>query len=205
MARTTQFGSVSRETEERLSVFSNLLIRWNHRINLVGSTTVEEIQKRHIVDSLQLLPLAPPGARTWIDLGSGAGFPGLVCAIALQEINPVISVTLVESDQRKAAFLREAARHLSVPVTIHAKRIEQLDPDPADLISARALAPLPKLLDLASKFVHPASTLLFPKGRRAESELTEALRSWHITAELITSVTDPAATILKITDICRKS
>ncbi len=192
---------VSRETRAQLDRFSELLLRWNRKINLIGAATADDLETRHIQDSLQLLDHVPDGAATWLDLGSGAGLPGLVCAIADTRSR---AFTLVESDQRKAAFLREATRQLGLSLVIHAKRIEQLPDQTFDIITARALAPLAKLLDLSERLCHPGTILLFPKGAGAESELTDAERNWHIEAERLPSVTDPSATVLKITGIHRK-
>jgi len=133
---------VSRETRERLNTYAELLRKWQRSINLVGPKTLDDLWNRHFVDSAQLLPLIPPTARVLVDFGSGAGFPGLVLAIL-----GMAEVHLIESDQRKATFLREVARATGTPVTVHAKRIEQVTPFPADIVSARALAPLGDLLD----------------------------------------------------------
>jgi 16S rRNA (guanine527-N7)-methyltransferase len=189
---------VSCETMERLRSYADLLTHWNQRINLISSSTVVDLRSRHIADSAQLLGLAPAQAETWIDLGTGAGLPGLVIAIMAAESRPRLSLRLVESDARKAAFLAEAARVTGVSVSIEAARIESLPPAPHDVVSARALASLSRLLDLASPFVGPNTMLLFPKGARCESELTEASASWHILAERIVSRTDPAATVLRL-------
>jgi 16S rRNA (guanine527-N7)-methyltransferase len=185
-------AGVSRETRERLNTYADLLRKWQRSINLVGPRTIDDLWNRHFTDSAQLLPLIPPSARVLVDFGSGAGFPGLVLAIL-----GVSQVHLIESDQRKATFLREVARATGTPVTVHAKRIEQVAPFPADVVSARALAPLGDLLGFAAPFLHPDSLCLFPKGQMAEDELTAASRTWNINVDRIQSVTDPSATILR--------
>ena len=191
--------SVSRETSERLQAFEQLLIKWNKRINLIARKDQDTIRTRHIQDSAQLVEHLPDNARDWLDLGSGGGFPGLVVAAMTRETRPDLGFTLVESDTRKAAFLREAARALDLRVRVEAVRIEDLPPRKVDVISARALAPLPTLLALSERFCRSGTTLLFLKGRTVESELTHARQDWHITADRIPSVTDPDACILKIT------
>lgn len=196
---------VSRETMERLRTFTSLLERWNRRINLVAPATISDMWRRHIADSAQLLALAPPLTRTWADLGTGAGLPGLVIAIMARETHPHLTMRLVESDNRKAAFLAEAARAASVSVAIEAARIEALAPAQHDVVSARALAPLPRLLNLAYRFAGPHTVFLFPKGARLESELTAVSASWHSQAERIVSRTDPAATVLRLRELRPRS
>jgi 16S rRNA (guanine527-N7)-methyltransferase len=191
-------AGVSRETRERLNTYADLLRKWQRSINLVGPRTIDDLWNRHFTDSAQLLPLIPPSARVLVDFGSGAGFPGLVLAIL-----GVSQVHLIESDQRKATFLREVARATGTPVTVHAKRIEQVAPFPADVVSARALAPLGDLLGFASPFLHPNSLCLFPKGQMAEDELTAASKIWSMNVDRIQSVTDPSATILRISQVSR--
>jgi 16S rRNA (guanine527-N7)-methyltransferase len=191
-------AGVSRETRERLNTYADLLRKWQRSINLVGPRTIDDLWNRHFTDSAQLLPLIPPSARVLVDFGSGAGFPGLVLAIL-----GVSQVHLIESDQRKATFLREVARATGTPVTVHAKRIEQVAPFPADVVSARALAPLGDLLGFAAPFLHPDSLCLFPKGQMAEDELTAASRTWNINVDRIQSVTDPSATILRLSQVSR--
>jgi 16S rRNA (guanine527-N7)-methyltransferase len=191
-------AGVSRETRERLNTYAELLRKWQRSINLFGPRTLDDLWNRHFTDSAQLLPLIPPSARVLVDFGSGAGFPGLVLAIL-----GVSQVHLIESDQRKATFLREVARATGTPVTVHAKRIEQVASFPADVVSARALAPLGDLLGFAAPFLHPDSLCLFPKGQMAEDELTAASRTWNINVDRIQSVTDPSATILRLSQVSR--
>lgn len=200
-----QLFDVSRETKQRLEDYVALLGRWNHRINLVARRALNDVWSRHIADSAQLLNLAPPNAATWIDLGSGAGFPGLVVAVMAAERHPGLQVRLVESDRRKAAFLAEVIRQTSISAKVEACRIEGLPAERQDVISARALAPLEQLCSLAQRFVGPHSVLLFPKGARLESELTAAAALWHIRAERIPSRTDPAAAVLVIRELRKRS
>lgn len=185
----------------RLDIYAGLIAKWQKAINLVAPNTLPELWQRHFLDSAQILDLAPAGTTRWLDLGSGGGFPGLVIAAL-----GMASVHLVESDQRKSAFLREAARAMGLSsVTVHVKRIEALDAaqlhaamgGAPDVISARALAPLNDLIGLARPLAGPDTVYLFPKGRQAEDELTEARRYWTLpTAEMLPSRTDPAARIL---------
>ena len=196
--------SVSCETSQRIATFKSLLQKWNTRINLVSDADPDLVQKRHVEDSIQLLEHVPEGAKTWADLGSGAGFPGLICACCLPDRSP-LNVTLVESDQRKAAFLREAIRATGAPATVQNHRIENLTAQPYDIISARALAPLHNLLAYAERLSHEDTVLLFLKGRRLESELTEALTHWSMESEKIPSRTDSEGTILKIHRFSRRT
>jgi 16S rRNA (guanine527-N7)-methyltransferase len=189
---------VSRETLARLAVYGELLAKWQKAINLVGPRTLGDAWTRHFLDSAQLLPLVPADARVLVDLGSGAGFPGLVLAIL-----GVPEVHLVESDTRKAAFLREVARATAAPVTVHAERIERVAPIRADVVTARALAPLGDLLALSERFLGPSTTALFPKGQNVEQELTDARKAWRMRAETLPSLTDPDARILRLGDISR--
>ncbi len=188
---------VSRETEARLHDYVALLLRWNAKINLVAESTLDAVWQRHVLDSLQLLPLLPelPGSLT--DLGSGAGFPGLVLAATSGR-----ETHLVESDRRKCAFLLEAARTLGLTrVHIHPQRIEAATPPPAAIVTARALAPLPLLLSYAVNKLAPGGFALFPKGRTADEELTAAARHWTMHIEQFPSRTDSAASILRLSEI----
>lgn len=196
-ARALALTPVSRETEDRLVAIVALLEKWQRTINLVAPATLPVLWTRHIADSLQLVPLAGDATR-WVDLGSGGGFPGLVVAAVLAE-RPGADVTLVESDSRKAAFLREAARIAELPATVLPARIEQVALRIAkgvEIVSARALAPLPKLLDLAAPFLAQGATGLFLKGQDVDNELTEASKSWKIQAEIKGSLTDPGGHVL---------
>jgi 16S rRNA (guanine527-N7)-methyltransferase len=196
------FG-VSHETLRRLQVHVDLLRRWQTQINLIAPDTLPDIWGRHVADTLQLAPLAP-NARLWLDLGSGAGFPGLVLAAALHERGG--RVLLVESDQRKAAFLREAARHMQVTVDVQCQRIETCMkrlPVRPDAVTARALAPLSRLIDWTHSLVGNGVPGVFPKGRTAEVELTEARKSWTVEARLVPSRTDPQSKIVVIDQLTR--
>jgi 16S rRNA (guanine527-N7)-methyltransferase len=193
--------NVSRETFEKLELLERELRRWQAIKNLVGPATLDQIWDRHIVDSLQLLDLAPD-AGTWLDLGAGAGFPGLVLAIAGAERG--LRVHLVESNSRKCAFLRHIARLTGAPAKVHEARLETVVPGfvgKADVVSARALASLPMLLDWTEPLLKAGTMGLFPKGRDAEIELTEARKKWTFEAEILPSLTDPEARILRITSI----
>ncbi len=183
----------------RLRIHIDLLTRWNTRINLVSRHELPLVWSRHVEDCLQLLPLMPSDCGdAAIDLGSGAGFPGLVLAIASGR-----HFHLVESDRRKAAFLREAARETAAPVTVHDNRIDTLRLAPAPLLTARALAPLDALLQWAAPLIAAGGTCLFPKGKTAEDELTVAARRWHMGVTRVTSRTDPAGSILIIREVRR--
>jgi 16S rRNA (guanine527-N7)-methyltransferase len=192
---------VSRETKEKLGLLESELRRWQAIKNLVGPGTLDHIWDRHIVDSLQLLKLAPT-AKTWLDLGSGAGFPGLVLAIAGYERG--LQVDLVESNSRKCAFLRHIARLTGARAKVHEARLETVIPGfvgKTDIVSARALASLAKLVEWTEPLLKTGTTGLFPKGRDAESELTEARESWTFDLEILPSRTDADARILRITSI----
>lgn len=187
---------VSRETLDRLELYAATLRRWAPAINLVARGTLDDLWRRHFLDSLQLLPLiaqtfaTPPRI---LDLGSGAGFPGLVLAIA-----GAGSVHLVEADRKKATFLREVARQTEVTVTLHNCRIEALEPQHADLVTARALAPAERLLDWAAPHLRREGVCLFHKGREAQAELTRLPRAVQDRSELLPSLSDPEARILRI-------
>jgi 16S rRNA (guanine527-N7)-methyltransferase len=189
---------VSRETYERLAQYVKLLREWNAHVNLVSRLSLEDAWRRHVLDSAQLLPLIPGKGRVLIDLGSGAGFPGLVLAIL-----GVPEVHLIESDARKCAFLRETARVTETQVAIHDCRIEAMAPLAADVVTARALAPLNDLLDLASPFLQPHTMCVFLKGRTAAEELRDARRRWQMKASIVPSRTDPDASILIIQQVGR--
>jgi 16S rRNA (guanine527-N7)-methyltransferase len=191
---------VSRETTAQLENFLSLLLRWNARINLVAERDAETLRARHIADSLQLLPLLPPGEGVAADLGTGGGFPGLVLAIA----DTARPWHLVESDRRKAAFLTAASAELGLRhVTVHAARIEALALPPLALLTARALAPLTVLLGHAARMLAPGGVAVFPKGRTAAAELTAANADWTMDTECFESRTEPGATILRMTGIRR--
>jgi 16S rRNA (guanine527-N7)-methyltransferase len=188
--RALVLGPVSRETEARLDRFVTLLTAWQKTTNLVSPATLPQIWTRHVADSLQLFALGQ-GAKIWVDLGSGGGFPGIPLACLLTEI-PGTHMHLVESNQKKAAFLREAARTLRVPVSVHAQRIERFAESfagTADIVTARALAPLAELLSEAYPLLKAGTKFLFPKGQDVGVELTEATKYWTIGSELVPSKT----------------
>ncbi|HEY7666372.1 MAG TPA: 16S rRNA (guanine(527)-N(7))-methyltransferase RsmG [Xanthobacteraceae bacterium] len=202
-ARALALTPVSRETAARLDRFVELLLTWQGRINLVAPSTVSHLWTRHVADSLQLLALAPR-ARHWIDLGAGAGFPGLMIAIALAD-EPGAAVDLVESNTKKAAFLREAQRLTGAPARVHLQRIEDFAASfkgHAGVVTARAVAPLKSLLYQSFPLLGKSgATGLFPKGQRAELELEDAaalMKSANMTATLVPSRTDPAGRIVVI-------
>jgi 16S rRNA (guanine527-N7)-methyltransferase len=190
---------VSRETEKRLDQFVELLLRWQRTTQLVASSTLSQLWTRHIADSLQLLDLAPV-ARVWVDLGSGAGFPGLVIACALAETAGA-RVHLVESNAKKAAFLREAVRLTKAPAVVHHIRIEKFVESfdqPVDIVTARALAPLKLLLDQSVALLDKGAQGIFPKGQDVEAELTEASKYWNMDATLVPSRTDSKGRIVVV-------
>lgn len=190
--------NVSRETEERLRAFAALVAKWNPTINLISRKTIHEIWDRHIIDSAQLYPLAPSGFKTWVDLGSGGGFPGIVMACIGAEHQPDASFVLIESDQRKSTFLRTAARELSLNVTVIADRIEAVPAQNADVVSARALADLDLLLSFISFQMGSHGMAIVHKGRQAEREIADASLNWSFDLEDHPSITDPDARLLSI-------
>ncbi len=188
-----QATGVSRETLDRLQIYADLLRRWQARVNLVGRGTLDDMWRRHFLDSAQLAPLIPPDTRCLVDLGSGAGFPGLVLSIL-----GIAGVHLIESDQKKCAFLREVSRQTGADARIVDRRIETVAGLSADVVTARALAPLGRLLELARPFVRPDTVLLFPKGQDVGTELTEATKHSIVAVERVQSLTSPDGTILRI-------
>jgi 16S rRNA (guanine527-N7)-methyltransferase len=204
-ARALQLIPVSRETQARLDRFVELLLQWQKTVPLIAPSTVPRLWTRHIADSLQLLPLMP-AARVWCDLGTGGGFPGFVIACALAEV-PGATVHLVESNSKKAAFLREAQRLVGVPAVIHAGRAENFvdrPPQQIEVVTARALASLKVLLDLSAPLLEAGAQGLFPKGQDVELELTEASRYWSIAATLVPSKTDPHGRIVVVKHVGRR-
>ncbi|MFG6589841.1 16S rRNA (guanine(527)-N(7))-methyltransferase RsmG [Sulfitobacter sp. 1A12157] len=192
---------VSRETFEKLEAFAELVRKWNPRINLVSKSSLGDLWTRHIVDSVQVFKLSE-GSGVWVDLGSGGGFPGIVVSILNQEERH-FDVTLVESDQRKCAFLRTAIRELKLEASVKNERIEEIKSLNADVLSARALADLTKLLGFAELHLKPEGTALFPKGQSWQREDAEARLGWTYGLESVPSQTNPEAAILKIKDIAR--
>ena len=192
---------VSRETLGKLQTYAALLGEWGSMQDLVAPSTLGDIWHRHIADSAQLLPLAPPDATKWVDLGSGAGFPGMVVAILAAD-RPDFRVTLIESSNRKCSFLREVARKTGAPVDILCMRIEELATHhtlaPAEVVTARALAPLGKLLKLAQPLLADTTVALFLKGRDAPREIEDALKQWTFQVLTTPSRTDPDGRIVDI-------
>lgn len=187
---------VSRETQARLETYVALLRAWQARLNLVGPSTLGDPWRRHVLDCGQLWRWWPPGARRLVDLGSGAGLPGLVLAII-----GAPEVHLVESDRRKATFLRAAARACAVTVTVHARRAETLRDLSAEVIVARALAPIDRLLALAKPLGTTSAVFLLLKGRGVAAELTAARRHWMMQAEMHTSLADPEGRVVILRDV----
>jgi 16S rRNA (guanine527-N7)-methyltransferase len=193
---------ISRETLERLDRFAGLLLAWQRKFNLIGASSIPVLWTRHIADSLQLLALAPKTLKStapvWADLGSGAGFPGLVIACALAGIEGAC-VHLVEVNAKKAAFLREAIRETGAPAIVHADRIEAIGASLArkvDVVTARALAPLNELFAFLAPMLENGAEALLPKGQHIESELTEATKYWNIAADIVPSKTSATGRIL---------
>lgn len=193
---------VSRETLERFQTYEKALLKWNPKINLVSKSTLEDLWERHFLDSAQVFDLAPNGTH-WADLGTGGGFPGVVVAILAAEKRPELKVTCVESDVRKATFLRTVLRETGVVGEVISERIEAIRPLEADVVSARALAPLRLLLQFAERHLKSGGVALFPKGADHEKELEEALETWSFQVDKTISQTNPEAVILKLGDIER--
>ncbi len=205
MSRKAEYGpeefrrdtGVSRETSDRLETFVALLRHWNPRINLVAKSTLPDLWRRHVLDSAQLAPLVPARAQSLIDLGSGAGFPGLVLSI----MGIVPDVHLVEADSRKTVFLREAARVTGASATVHAHRLEQLHAGTFDVIAARAFAPLDVLLDAAARFTASDTIFLLLKGKNLADELTAVRKRWRMNERIVPSRSDRNASILILAEV----
>ncbi|WP_439153682.1 16S rRNA (guanine(527)-N(7))-methyltransferase RsmG [Yoonia sp.] len=195
--------NVSRETYAELQSFAALVQKWTPRINLISKASIPALWDRHIVDSVQLYGLAPATYEKWVDIGSGGGFPGIVMAILGKVEQPAASFTLIESDQRKASFLRTAARELSLPVTVIAERIEDAPQQGADIVSARALTALSGLLPLIQRHLKPTGVALLHKGQRYQAEVAEARQSWGFDLADYPSITDPDARLLTLKRIHR--
>lgn len=190
--------NVSRETIHCLEIYKRELEYWQKSINLISSSTLTHIWKRHFEDSLQLLPYLPQKKRNLIDLGSGAGFPGLVLAISQPE---TLEVTLIESDRKKCFFLENVSRETKTKVKILNSRIENLHGSCGDIITSRALAPLPQLLNYAHSYMKEDSMCLFLKGKGVDVEIEKAQKKWEFALEIFPSLTDSKASILKITQL----
>jgi 16S rRNA (guanine527-N7)-methyltransferase len=186
-------------SDARLRQFCALLLRWNATLNLIAEKDAATVWDRHIADSLQLVPLMPPGIERAIDLGTGGGFPGLVLSIATG-----VTFELIESDRRKASFLRTAILETPAPATVRNCRIEDASVPPARLVTARALAPLPRLLPLAARFLTTDGICLFLKGAKAEEEVAEARSDWSFTVDRIPSQTSPEGVVLRLSGLRKK-
>jgi len=203
-AEALRLTPVSRETQQRLETFVALLLQWQQKTNLISPATIPNLWTRHVADSLQLIDLAP-NAKVWVDFGAGGGFPAIPVACALAE-RPGAQVHLVESNGKKAAFLREAIRATGVPAVVHQKRIEDCGDsfgDKVDVVSARALAPLKILCDQAFPLIARGAVGLFPKGQDVAAELTEAAKYWRIEAETVPSRTSPEGCIVVVKGLLR--
>ena len=200
-AKTLLAARVSRETLERLEVYAALLKKWQRTINLVSPSTLPQIWGRHFLDSAQVFDVVPEAAVKWLDLGSGGGFPGLVCAALAHEKRPAIRVTLVEADLRKAAFLRETARQMGLTVNVASRRVEDMPVQQADIVTARALAGLPTLCRYAHQHMAKTGVAVFQKGARYADELESARRDWQMDVEVIPSITDADAVLLRIENL----
>ncbi|MQQ08212.1 16S rRNA (guanine(527)-N(7))-methyltransferase RsmG [Epibacterium sp. SM1979] len=198
-----QGQDVSRETLDRLRIFADVLKKWNPKINLVSKRSLEDLWVRHIADSVQVFKLAPKGVEHWLDIGSGGGFPGVIAAIIAVDESPKTAFTLIESDQRKSAFLRNAARECGVNIRVISKRIEEVEAQNADILSARALADLSDLLRFAELHLANTGIALFPKGENWKKEVDKSLDEWRFDFDPVTSLTEPNAVILKIRGIIR--
>jgi 16S rRNA (guanine527-N7)-methyltransferase len=197
-----ELTNVSRETLKRFQAYAELLKKWQGAINLIAPNSLRDLWRRHMLDSAQLIAGLPADCRNLVDLGSGAGFPGLVLAIL-----GVPKVHLIESDAKKAVFLAEAARAAGLdpgtnPV-IHRGRIEEMTGWTADVVTARACAPLDRSLELAERFIGPDTICLFPKGERVADELTLAGKQWRMEVESLPSISDPSGKILRLGKIRR--
>jgi 16S rRNA (guanine527-N7)-methyltransferase len=195
--------NVSRETFSLLERLAALVEKWNKSINLISKSTVPNLWERHILDSVQIYHATQVNFKRWLDIGSGAGFPGLVLAILAKEKNIGGEIILVESDKRKCAFLYTVRRDLNLNLSIINKRIEECDPQNADIISARALANLTKLFDLSFNHKCENTTFIFPKGRSWQEELVAAEKTWNFSWEAVNSITDSQAVVLKIGELSR--
>ena len=195
---------VSRETAQRLVAFTVIFHKWAKAVNLVGQSTIEDMETRHIADSLQIAEFAPDTALTWADFGTGGGFPGLIIAALQAETHPQRTFTLIESDQRKCTFLREAARAMSLDIQVVTARVESLPPLKSDVISARALAPLEILCGYARKHLRPDGVAIFMKGEGYANEVALAKQAgWTFDAEYKASATHAGSVIIVMKNIVR--
>lgn len=196
--------NVSRETLAEYQAWHTILLKWNKKINLVSPTALDDFWKRHALDSWQLTPYMADKRHNYIDLGSGAGFPAIALAIAAKTQNPQSHVLMVESAGKKASFLRTVIRDLDLPASVTSQRAEEIIPKAYDVVSARAFAPLDKLLNYAQPFWGEGTIGLFLKGGNVQDELTEADKSWTYSAELIPSLSDSTGCIIRVTGLFPK-
>ena len=196
------FG-VSRETIERLKTYTALIEKWNKVINLIAKSTIEDIWTRHFVDSAEAFRVSSVAGGNWTDLGTGGGFPGMVAAIMAKDLAPNVVVTCIESDIRKCEFLRTVSRATEVKVNILSRRIEESPPQNASVVSARALAPLSKLLGYVERHIAKDGVAILLKGENWQSEVETALETWAFSVENHKSLTHPDSVILKIGDLAR--
>jgi 16S rRNA (guanine527-N7)-methyltransferase len=194
---------VSRETFLTLQAFESLVRRWTPAINLVSKRSLQDLWSRHIVDSAQIFQYCPPTAKLWADFGSGGGFPGIVVAVLAKTSLPELRVTLVESDLRKATFLRQSVQALSLSADVLSQRVEAIPPLSADVVSARALAPLSEILALADGHLSAHGIAIFPKGARYAEEIADARKAWSFDVDVLPSLSDSEAAILVIRNIHR--
>ncbi|MCY3880278.1 MAG: 16S rRNA (guanine(527)-N(7))-methyltransferase RsmG [Rhodobacteraceae bacterium] len=208
---TTDFGeaefsareNVSRETLERLRIYASLLREWNPSAKLVATSTLPELWTRHFLDSAQILRFGPHGELHWLDIGSGGGFPGMVLAIIAAERTPAARFTLVEAAWRKCQFLRKVAAETGIPVKLCESRFETLDRQCADAVTARAVAPLKALMEMAARHLAPGGICLFPKGAARRKDIDQAGGDWNFELREQVSVTNPEAAILLIRGLRR--
>jgi 16S rRNA (guanine527-N7)-methyltransferase len=196
-------SDVSRETLADYQAWHALLVKWNRKINLVSPTAMDDFWRRHALDSWQIWPHIPDKASKFIDLGSGAGFPGLAMAIGCKSKKNG-QVTLVESAGKKTSFLRTVIRDLNLPANATSERAEEIEPSPHDVITARAFAPLPRLFAYAQPFWGEGTIGLFLKGEAVSEELTQASKEWTYNVETVPSLSDAAGCLLKITELKRR-
>lgn len=196
-----QWTGISGTTLERFDSYTKSLVHWNNHINLVAPSTLDDVWKRHLLDSAQLWKDEISMPSRWVDIGSGGGFPGLVVALIAADRGVDLEFIFVEADTRKAAFLRSVSSQLGLRATTLVDRIEKVPALDADVISARACAPLAKLLGYSRCHLNPAGQARFLKGRRYRSELTEAKRRWHVKVTVCESVTDPEGAVITIADV----
>lgn len=187
--------------EHDLRQFTQLILKWNQHINLISRASEAQIWDRHIIDSVQIWPISPERTKIWADIGSGGGLPGIVVAVLGKSLRPDMKVVLIESDRRKAAFLVQASQALSLNCDVRAARIESVNDLGADVVSARALGPLSMLLGLGKSVAAEDAVMIFPKGERAEDEIAVARQDWRFKLTQTPSVTNPAASLLRITGV----